>query len=604
MKDSSQKFPFQTRSDMIRAALAVLEPLPKYLSPGKTRLFLSAPFAHYGEDIAAFEGFSRVLWLLILMLKGEVKEAEPYWALWKEGIIHGTDPGNEEYWGEIGPYDQRMVEMAVFGMGLCLIPERFYGELPDKTKKDLYSWLDQINHYDMPANNWKFFRVLVNAGFLAAGLPADVQQMEADLTELDTHYTKNGWYFDKPTQRDYYTLWAFHFFGMLYSYTAHERDKTRADQFIARTTEIMPRFACWFDGVGRALPYGRSLTYRFAQSVFWGGCALCGITTPEFGYGEIKGLILRNLRFWFRLPIFSKEGILSVGYGYPNYVVSEGYNSSGSPYWGLKAFIVLALKEGHPFWLAKEKPHTPPLSFCDEECLQLLTRDRADRMVISYTAGNHAYEHMHEDEKYEKFAYSTQFAFSVVKEAGTLKKGAYDSMLVVRRPEHDLWHGRSGCDSFSVRPEGTFFTWQPLPGIRIESEILPAPELWHVRRHIIHADFDFEAAEGAFAIPKETGRGPRLCDVTESSCAESAMLAAAYGTAGSSGILAVSGWQNAAVITPEPNTNLMSPRTLLPMLTGSFKAGKTVLVSAVYAHPGEMFTDHIPEEVMKLALRH
>ena len=58
--------------------------------------------------------------------------------------------------------------------------------------------------------------------------------------------------------------------------------------------------------------------------------------------------------------------------------------------------------------------------------------------MVAYTAGNHAYEHMHEDEKYEKFAYSTHFAFSVVKEASTLAKGAYDSMLAVKRVGRDL----------------------------------------------------------------------------------------------------------------------------------------------------------------------
>ena len=46
--------------------------------------------------------------------------------------------------------------------------------------------------------------------------------------------------------------------------------------------------------------------------------------------------------------------MLSIGYGYPNLFMCESYNSAGSPYWALKAFLPLALPEDHPFWTAEE----------------------------------------------------------------------------------------------------------------------------------------------------------------------------------------------------------------------------------------------------------
>jgi hypothetical protein len=61
----------------------------------------------------------------------------------------------------------------------------------------------------------------------------------------------------------------------------------------------------------------------------------------------MKGIILRHLRYWMNRPILDKAGILSVGYGYPNLIMAETYNSPGSPYWGLKAYLILALDEGH-----------------------------------------------------------------------------------------------------------------------------------------------------------------------------------------------------------------------------------------------------------------
>ena len=110
--------------------------------------------------------------------------------------------------------------------------------------------------------------------------------------------------------------------------------------------------------------------------------AFAGVTAEGLGWGEIKGLLLRNLRAWLRLPIFDRDGVLTVGYGYPNLCISEGYNAPGSPYWGLKAFFALALPQEHPFWQAEEKPYMPPLRFLDEHVRLLLTRDPENRQVV------------------------------------------------------------------------------------------------------------------------------------------------------------------------------------------------------------------------------
>ncbi len=590
--------PLRTRQDLVNAALQLISPLPKYLTPGKARLMLGHSGASYPESVAGMEGFSRVLWALVPMLAGKCPEAEPLWTVWREGLIHGTDPEHEEYWGDIGPFDQRMVEMAVMGMALCLIPERFYHELTPAQQDNLYRWLEQINRHEMPKNNWQFFRILVNIGFMHVGRPVNEDRLRRDLDDMEGHYVADGWYFDKATQRDYYTLWAFHYYGLVYAKVMEQHDPERAARFRERARLIMPRFACWFDREGRGLPYGRSLTYRFAQSSFFSACALSGVTAEGLDWGEIKGLLLRNVRFWMQRPIFDRDGVLTIGYGYPNLVISEGYNAPGSPYWAMKVFAVLALPEEHPFWQAEEKPYMPPAILCDEQVRLVLTRDADNRQVIAYTAGNHAYEHMHEDEKYEKFAYSSQFAFSVVKEAGTLNKGAFDSMLVVKG-EKDLWHARSGCDSFSLSEKEIAFTWSPVDGVHIESRIIPVG-MWHVRKHVITADRPLEAAEAAFAVPRDIP-GKRLCDRIETVCQAGEASAAAHGVQGSTAIYAVRGYECGQVLYPEANTNLMSSRTVIPTLHATIPAGTTTLVCAVFADAGDASPATIPEEVMNIA---
>ena len=592
--------PLRSRQDLIDAAMALIRPTLRYLTSGKSRLMLPGASAHYDEGIAGMEGFSRVLFAVIALLAGKAPEAEPVWALWKEGMLHGVDPEHPEYWGDIGDYDQRMVEMAAWGLGLALAPDRFFHELPPEGREHLIRWLDQINRYDMPPNNWKFFRVMVNAGFLAAGYPADEAMLDADLAELESHYTRDGWYFDAPSQRDYYTIWAFHFFGLIYSRVMSDRDPERCARFREQARQMMPRFACWFDGSGRALPYGRSLTYRFAQCDFWAAAALSGTVAEGFDYGVIKGFLLRNLRFWLSRPILDRDGLLTVGYGYPNATAAEGYNAPGSPYWGMKAFIILALPAEHPFWQAEEKPYAPPLRFRDEPVRLLLTRDAANSQVIAFTAGNHASTHMHEDEKYEKFAYSTHFAFSVTKEAGTLEKGAFDSMLAVKRAGKDLWHVRSGCDSFSVEEDRVCCVWRPMEGVAIETTLIPVTGFWHIRKHVIRTDFALEAAEAAFAAARDKA-GKRLCERIATSCEASEQAAVAHGPFGTSCIYGLRGYAEACVVRPEPNTNLMEPRTVLPTLKATLPPGETVLICAVCAATGDEPPAEIPEAVRRCA---
>ena len=591
--------PLRTREDLVRAAAEILRPLTDCMTPGKARIYVGNGSAHYPEDVAGMEGWSRALWALVPMLAGKCPEAESLWPLWQEGMIRGTDPEDGEYWGDIGSFDQRMVEMAVIGCGLSFVPDAFWNPLNEKQKRNLYNWLNQINLYDMPKNNWRFFRILVNIGFLKNGLPVDEARLREDMDLMESHYTADGWYFDYPTKRDYYTLWGFHFYSLLYAVLMDREDPERCARIRERAALIAPRFACWFDREGRGLPYGRSLTYRFCQSSFWAALCFAGVQCGGLRPGQIKHLLLNNLRFWLSRPIFDRGGALTVGYGYPNLCAAEGYNAQGSPYWALKTFWILALPEDHAFWQVEEEEYLPPERFLDVQVRLLLTRDPENRQVVAYTAGNHAWEHMHEDEKYEKFAYSTQFAFSVAKEDSALNRGAYDSMLAVRAAGRDLWHVRSGCERYELKEDRVTFTWSPMNGVTIDTVIAPLG-MWHVRKHGVRTDISLEAAEGAFSVPRDWA-GARPCDRIRTAEEADETHAAAYGGKGTSAVYALKGYSGGEVIPTEPNTNLMEPRCVLPTLRSRLEPGVHELLCAVFTDAGAQLPDRIPEEVLKLA---
>jgi hypothetical protein len=578
-----------TREDFARAACQMIELLIPYLSPGCARLRLDHTGAVYPPAIADMEAYARPLWAIVPLLAGGHVCAAPLWQAWRHGLIHGVDPRHPEYWGDIGPNDQRMVEMAVMGMALCMIPREFYFDLPEDARNNLFTWLNRINSFGMPANNWRFFRVLVNCGFIKNGLPYNRERMDEDLALIDSHYEGAGSYFDYADQRDYYLPWAFHYYGLVYAHVMNDSDPVRCQAFRERAALAAPRFAAWFAATGDALPYGRSLTYRFAQGAMFSAMALEGMTAPGLGMGELKGLLLGNMRAWFRKPIFSRDGVLTIGYGYPNLNMAEAYNAPGSPYWAMKAFAALALPDTHPFWQCQEKPYSAPELLCDTGARMLLSRSVDGRHVQAYVAGQHCPEHAHGAAKYEKFVYSTAFAFSVPVDNMTLIRGAYDSMLAFS-PDGLHWQERYGQESYAVLKDRVTSVWHPYPDVSVHTTIIPMGD-WHVRIHDVTTARDVQIAEGGYAICREGAAGPAITAVDTHS-------AVARAEGGISGIRAIAGYQSAEMVHAAPNTNLLAPRTYIPTLRGTIAGGSSHrLVCAVLGTPEDSNQwDHVPAE--------
>ena len=106
-----------TRAETAKLFLDTIRPLKSCYSPGHAFLHVGDSGVHYGEKAARMEGFARVLWGLGPLWAGGTKdftaemiqEAEEWQKLYLDGILHGTDPDHEEYWGDIFNFDQKMV---------------------------------------------------------------------------------------------------------------------------------------------------------------------------------------------------------------------------------------------------------------------------------------------------------------------------------------------------------------------------------------------------------------------------------------------------------------------------------------------------------------
>lgn len=565
--------PLETKQDLQLALEQLCQPLAEFYSEGKARLQLGVTGTGYSEAKAGVEGFSRVLWGLIPLAAGGGDS--PHWDIVREGVINGTNPDHPEYWGEVGNYDQLLVEMAAFGLGLALVPEKLWEPLNEAERERLYNWLNQISSRELYDCNWLFFHVLVCLGFRRIGKPYDKERMEKQLTRIEEFYLGEGWYADGVGAHcDYYGPFAIHYYSLLYAKLMEDEDPRRAALFKERASLFAKSFIYWFAEEGDALPYGRSLAYRFSQAAFWGTLAYSGVET--FSPGVLKGIMLRHLRWWFKQPIFLSDGTLSIGYAYPNLIMSENYNSPGSPYWALKAFLPLAFGEDHPFWSAEELP-LPPLErhFVQAEPRIVITRQPERSHLLAFNAGCTATNfHTHTSAKYEKFVYSNRFGFSVPRAEWGLGQSAPDSMLALSEGDN-LYRVKRTIEEYSINGTIIFMKWKPWQDVEVSTWLL-AGAPWHVRVHRIESARRLDAADGGFAL------GIGDASLQEKRGDKEVFAGSEHGIVGAKALL---GWGAGEINYVSANTNVLHPRTVIPFLTASLEPGVSWLASAFYGEP-------------------
>jgi hypothetical protein len=469
------------------------------------------------------------------------------------------------------------VEMAVIGFALAVVPERIWTPLTSEQRNRLIDWLSTINRHPVYDCNWLFFPVLVNIGFRKLGLPYDAEGMERNLDRLEQFAGDGGWYADgQGGHCDYYTPFAIQYYGLMYAKLMEHEDPARCKKFKNNAALFARDFIRWFSADGSAIPYGRSLAYRFAQSAFWSALAYAEVETEEISSGVIKGIVMRNLRWWFKQSIFRPDGVLAIGYAYPNLVMAENYNANGSPYWAMKTFLPLALADDHPFWTEEELP-LPDLQAIGEQVhpsLVVVRQPENDHVAAFNTGHLSSNEHTHTSAKYEKFAYSNLFGFSVPRAEWGLAQGAFDSMLALSERDN-LFRVRRRNEETFIRDRVLFSRWKPWQDVEARTWII-AGLPWHVRIHRIETGRELTVAEGGFALPV-------AADLTSALQADRAIVSCSIAT---SAIVCLRGFEGAELIYPNANTNLIHPRTVIPTLKANLDQGVHWLVSAVFGQPG------------------
>ena len=559
-----------TRKDFEALMHKILQPLLPLYSPGGALLQLGDTGVTYPRRTIGMEGFSRPLWALAPYWMGGGQPG-PFAEVYRRGLAAGTDPDGPEYWGDPGDYDQLFVEMAAIGCAMLEVPAVVWEPLAEKEKQDLARWLNTINTHELPHCNWLFFRVLVNLALDSVGMPCDLAQMERDLDEIDSWYVGDGWYTDgtpavKP-QRDYYIPWALQYYGVLYSVFAAQRSPARAERFRRRALEFGRQFAFWFDENGAALPYGRSLGYRFGQCAFYSACVFAGL--EPLPLPVMKGIIVRNLQWWMARPIFDRDGVLTIGYAYPQLYMSERYNAPGSPYWGMKSFVVLALPTDHPFWSAEAAPLPRMPELYAMQSADLLFQRLPDGQVNAYAPAEvEQNEHGQFAEKYAKFVYNTRFGFSASRSYVQLEQAAPDSMLAFVIDGYTFVRRHS--DRFQLLGDRLLSQWSPFAGISVTTELIPQGQ-GHIRRHTVQSDVACTAYDCGFAVPKFCDGFATQTDGAQAEACNAAQRCVVAGQGGGAGVI-VDAW---------PNTSLYAANTVIPAVRYDIQTGICQLTTRV-----------------------
>ncbi|ETP73126.1 hypothetical protein UYO_0805 [Lachnospiraceae bacterium JC7] len=595
--------------------LRILKPLIPFYSESGARLRIGDTRTHYELSSQEMEAFARPLWGLVPLVAGLsanekkwIKEAiaasgkttliiEDHLSItaeliriYQDGITAGTDPGSPDYWGLCHDFDQKFCEMPAIGFAMLYAPEFFFDNLSDPAKKNLSDWLNECNRHDLCACNWQFFQIITNLALKVRGLPYSKENMENGLRMIDDYYAEGGWYNDgNGGDKDYYNPFVMLSFGLIYRDFMKDEDPERSRRFLERALEFGKDYAHFFDDNGSCFPYGRSMTYRFAQSAFWSTCLMTGVyPIPE---SRILKLISTNLSRWLSCPIFDNAGILTIGYGYGNLQMSESYNAPGSPYWALQAFFYLTLPYDDKLWeitdrISPDPGSTETIHLQNEqaevsECIflshvpMLLQRSVQNGHCDQVTAlvpGKTSHEgHSHNIEKYSKFAYSSKFGFSIARSNASLEENAPDSTLAFVIDGFVYTKNRTE-EGYMIDEDHIEMHWSPVRGIDVITILRPT-EQGHIREHTVNVsealykDVEIKAYDCGFAIPEQ----PAFAKTDSESHASDSIPDSVSDFTCTVHSLAGDGRDE--VLIPEPNTNLIYPKTRIPMSVYRIKPG-------------------------------
>ena len=302
------------------------------------------------------EGLCRTMFVAIPLLKENpdlvlngIKVGDYY----RQQLRNMSDPSKSGYIQHLkGGPSQTLVEFGALALSLTVMPEIIWEPLTQKEKDDLAALMLSYGNGPTIGSNWRFFNIFVMSFFKNQGYEVKDGYIDELLQKSLAQYRGYGWYNDSPAY-DYYSMWAFQMYGMIWAYYYGEKFNPEAGrQFVSNFRDLVPNYPYMFAEDGKMNMYGRSITYRIAAAVPF---PLMGwLNDPSINYGWMRRIASSTLLQFLENPALMEDRVPTLGFYGAFEPAVQIYSCRGSVYWMGKAFLGLLLPADNPFWTAVE----------------------------------------------------------------------------------------------------------------------------------------------------------------------------------------------------------------------------------------------------------
>lgn len=275
-------------------------------------------------------------------------------------IVAVCDPASPRFMGKADAVEranegrpaQQLVEVAALCIGLTSARREIWDRYSSGERELIATCLHDYAHAKTHPHNWRFFNVLTGAFLQVHGYAIDEAAMGGHLDALMAYYAGDGWYRD-GIEFDYYSAWAFQFYGPIWcDWIGYRTRPELAESIERRHGELMAVYPHFFGRGGESLLWGRSAAYR---------CAASSPLTVAFRLrhtpldpGWARRIASGNLIQFLGREDLWVDGIPSLGFYGPHDAVLQSYSCAASPFWLAKIYQALSLPADSPFWAAVE----------------------------------------------------------------------------------------------------------------------------------------------------------------------------------------------------------------------------------------------------------
>jgi hypothetical protein len=346
----------------MRKAEDLLHPLVGLMRPGAAELPMEGQVSNHGVQADRLETFARPClwashWLAAEAVGDEALSREAVAEWLRQGLVAGVNPSSPAYWGPSANYHQHTVEMGALVLALEKASEWLWEPLSARERAMVADWMGSVRGVGLHRNNHMFFGVLPLC-FLdrhGYGRSGDKRCVMRWMDIMESMHLGGGWFIDGMNETvDHYNAYAFHYYGLWWGLLYGDLDWARAQRWQEWTRDFLPDYAHFFAASGEPVPFGRSLTYRFAATAPFALAEKCGISPLDPGLS--RRICTQGLRFFVEKQISQSQGVLNLGWTDEFPAITEAYSCAGSTYWAAKGLSPLLLSPEHPFWTAEEKP--------------------------------------------------------------------------------------------------------------------------------------------------------------------------------------------------------------------------------------------------------